>query len=362
MATERQYTDDERARYEEEVARLRREELPRVREEEIRAAAQRTVAREVEIERDVYRDELDSEVERTAVETPQEDRIEALRTVPSQLLIGLLLLLILALIISVTRPGGLSSFFHRGATTDTSQAADTKKTLAPILGPNGATNAGNSVAGAGSQTTGQSQTGRGLAGDAEAGGIDAINSVHGLGGATVDPLFWPNFSSKGGVPVCGLPLAPAQKTQGGRTIQWFERCRLEAWPEYANTENQVQRGLLGSEFTGNRPFPTQQYFVSQPGYHYFAETSHAVAEPFLSFWEQNGGLAVFGYPISEVVMEELEDGNIHHVQYFQRARMEEHLESPGHQVMLGLVGRALYLHEPQPKIVPPLQPTPLPLP
>ncbi len=363
MATERQYTADERARFEEEVARLRHDELPRVREEEIRAAAQRTVAREVEIERDVYRDELDSEVERTAVETPQEDRIEALRTVPNQLLIGLLLLLILALIISVTRPGGLGSFFHRGGTTSTSQTTGTKKTLAPILGSNGST-AGNSVTGAGSQNSGtaQSQTGRGLAGDAEAGGVDAINSVRGLGGATVDPLFWPNFSSKGGVPICGLPLAPAQTTRGGRTIQWFERCRLEAWPEYANTENQVQRGLLGSEFTGNRQFPTQQYFVSQPGYRYFPETSHAVTEPFLSFWEQNGGLAVFGYPISEVVMEELEDGNIHNVQYFQRARLEEHLESPDHRVMLGLLGRALYLHESEPKIVPPLHPTPLPLP
>jgi hypothetical protein len=301
----------------------------------------------------VYRDELDSEVERTAVETPQEDRIEALRTVPSQLLIGLLLLLILALIISVTRPGGLASFFHRG-TTNTGTTTDTQKALAPIL------TSGNTTAGAGA--TGQAQTGRGLAGDAEAGGIDAINSVRGLGGATVDPLFWPNFSRKGGVPICGLPLAPAQTTRGGRMVQWFERCRLEHWPEYDNTENAIQRGLLGTEFTDNRQFPTQQYFVSQPGYRYFPETSHAVTEPFLSFWEKNGGLPVFGYPISEVIQEELEDGNIHNVQYFQRARMEEHDGPPAQTVMLGLLGRALYLHESQPKIVPPLKPTPVPLP
>jgi photosystem II stability/assembly factor-like uncharacterized protein len=52
---------------------------------------------------------------------------------------------------------------------------------------------------------------------------------------------------------------------------------------------------------------------------YFALTGHNIAAPFLSFWQAYGGLAVFGPPRTEAMM----DGAIL-VQYFQRARLEYH--------------------------------------
>ncbi len=70
---------------------------------------------------------------------------------------------------------------------------------------------------------------------------------------------------------------------------------------------------------------------------YFAPSGFHVSERtgFLSFWRKNGGVLIFGYPISG---EMVEDGRI--VQYFERARFEYHPENIGteDQVMLGLLG------------------------
>ena len=50
---------------------------------------------------------------------------------------------------------------------------------------------------------------------------------------------------------------------------------------------------------------------------HFAETQHSLRGAFHAYWLQHGGLAQFGYPISE---EFVLDGRI--VQYFERARFE----------------------------------------
>jgi hypothetical protein len=74
---------------------------------------------------------------------------------------------------------------------------------------------------------------------------------------------------------------------------------------------------------------------------YFAPSGFHISDRagFLSFWRANGGLLLFGYPLSGEIVE---DGRI--VQYFERARFEyhpEHLGSEG-QVMLSLLGTELY--------------------
>jgi hypothetical protein len=59
-------------------------------------------------------------------------------------------------------------------------------------------------------------------------------------------------------------------------------------------------------------------------------------------------LAQQGYPISEIFDEQnapppAGDGQVHKVQYFQRARFEEHLENqPPNDVLLGLLGSEQY--------------------
>ncbi len=76
---------------------------------------------------------------------------------------------------------------------------------------------------------------------------------------------------------------------------------------------------------------------------FFYQTGHTLGGPFLTYWETHGGLAVFGYPITELFDEfNLDDGKVHRVQYFERNRFELHPENAGtqYEVLLGLLGKA----------------------
>jgi len=170
------------------------------------------------------------------------------------------------------------------------------------------------------------------------------------------------YEAHGGLNVLGAPLSEVL-TVNGREIQWFERARIERWPEYAGTPYEIQLGRLGVEYTAGRPFSIQQFFVSQPELRFFAETGHALGGAFLTFWEQNGGVDVFGLPISEEFDEVLPDGKAYRVQYFERARLELHPEAGGtpYEVQAGLLGTALYRNENRPTTIQPV-PTAVPLP
>ncbi len=67
---------------------------------------------------------------------------------------------------------------------------------------------------------------------------------------------------------------------------------------------------------------------------FFPETGHTLAYGFLNYWHKNGGLPIFGYPITEEIME----GGLS-VQYFERAKFEYHPENAEpYNVLGGLLG------------------------
>lgn len=354
------YTAEEQALFDRELEKQLRAELPSLREEEIKAAAQRAAALELEQRRGALRQQLDSEVEVTAAESSTELRQEANREAPSKLLVGLILLLLLLFILAIS---GRLPFGSAGALSASGAAGASGSNSDPLTsqllggGPT-ATPVGMSAAGDG--TLVDSQTGRG---PVNAGDVDPLGSIPGID-ANVSQLFRPYYIERGGLRVFGYPISQLL-TVNGRQVQWFERARLEYWPEYQNTPYQVQPGLIGMEYTNDREFPRQAFFTSRPGLRYFGETSHGVGGKFLDFWEAHGGLDVFGYPISDEVVEILpETGRYHTVQYFQRARMELHPEYAGTQdeVQLGLLGRILHLKEDRSTLIVPVAPTPVPLP
>jgi hypothetical protein len=88
--------------------------------------------------------------------------------------------------------------------------------------------------------------------------------------------------------------------------------------------------------------------------HYFVRTGHYVCGKFLNFFETRGGLEIFGYPLTEAFVDPTHR-NLR-VQYFQRARMEEHpANPPAYQVQLGLLVDELgYIYPPAgPEELPP---------
>ncbi|MDI3339919.1 MAG: terpene cyclase/mutase family protein [Sphaerobacter sp.] len=144
----------------------------------------------------------------------------------------------------------------------------------------------------------------------------------------------------GGLAVYGYPITE-EFVENGRTVQYFERARFEwhpgVWPERYD----VLLGLVGNEVTADRrgEVPFQPVDArAQAGCLYFAETQHSLCGGFNSYWQRFGGLAVFGYPISE---EFVENGRT--VQYFERARFEWHPGvTPAHyDVLGGLLGAEL---------------------
>jgi hypothetical protein len=73
----------------------------------------------------------------------------------------------------------------------------------------------------------------------------------------------------------------------------------------------------------------------------FAETGHCIAGSIRSYWENNGGLAVFGYPITNQATETIEGTWTGPVQWFERDRLEDH-SNEGKGVLAGRLG-ARYL-------------------
>lgn len=67
---------------------------------------------------------------------------------------------------------------------------------------------------------------------------------------------------------------------------------------------------------------------------FFAETGHFVGGGFWDYWQANGGLMVFGYPLTEEIQE---DGRT--VQYFERAVFEFHPENAdSYKILLRRLG------------------------
>ncbi|HUS15601.1 MAG TPA: hypothetical protein VM536_11370, partial [Chloroflexia bacterium] len=154
------------------------------------------------------------------------------------------------------------------------------------------------------------------------------------------------WSAHGGLPVFGYPVgeefSEVSATDGKTyTVQYFQRNRFEYHPEFAGTPNDVLLGLLGVERTRGRTFDPGQAGPTDATHQWFPPVQHNLSGNFLAYWQAHGGLAIFGYPISEAFSEvNPTDGKTYTVQYFQRNRFEYHSEFAGtpNEVLLGLLG------------------------
>ncbi|HMA35929.1 MAG TPA: hypothetical protein VKY74_15810, partial [Chloroflexia bacterium] len=167
-------------------------------------------------------------------------------------------------------------------------------------------------------------------------------------GHTLRGVFRTYWELHGGLAQFGYPLTeefPEKNALNGQvyTVQYFERNRFEYHPEYAGTAYEVLLGLLGRTVTARiaPDFSPFQPVPAPPTGRYFPETGHTLAPEFALYWAQHGGLAVYGFPISEPYREiSRTDGKDYLVQYFERNRLEYHPEYRGtpSEVLLGLLG------------------------
>lgn len=75
----------------------------------------------------------------------------------------------------------------------------------------------------------------------------------------------------------------------------------------------------------------------------FPATGKTLAHGFYAYWSHNGGLPIFGLPITDEQQETLSDGKPHTVQYTERARLEwwPGTDAANFDVRLGRVGSEL---------------------
>jgi len=150
-------------------------------------------------------------------------------------------------------------------------------------------------------------------------------------------LYW---EQQGGLSVFGYPVTDLhEETIEGWTgsVQWFQRDRLED-----HGSQGVMAGRLGArilELEGTPWSTFGQVSQAPAGCTFFAQTGHSLCEPFNIYWQRNGGLERFGYPITEP-FEKTIGSWTGTVQYFERRRMEHHLENAGtsYEILLGLLG------------------------
>jgi hypothetical protein len=168
-------------------------------------------------------------------------------------------------------------------------------------------------------------------------------------GHTLNGAFLDYWLQHGGLDLFGFPLTEpfeeVSATDGKRyLVQYFQRERFEYHPENRGTPFEVLLGLLTVDLLrldcrgfGAAPPPGGPL----PGDRaYFQPTGHNLAGRFKQYWDRRGGLAVYGYPVSEEFAETSPiDGKSYTVQYFERARFEYHPDAPpDYQVQLALLG------------------------
>jgi polysaccharide biosynthesis protein PslG len=159
----------------------------------------------------------------------------------------------------------------------------------------------------------------------------------------------PNALFTLGYPI-SQPFIEESFTEPGKfyRVQYFERGILEEHPENFGTQGNrfyILGRLMGSKAAQGRENEAPFVRVGDPGDgSWFSQTGHTLRNspaPFRTFWESNGGLATYGYPISEQFQERnAATGEVYWVQYFERQRMEwqPNQPDPRYRVLLGLLG------------------------
>ena len=90
----------------------------------------------------------------------------------------------------------------------------------------------------------------------------------------------------------------------------------------------------------------------------FTETGQCIDPIFRFYWEANGGLAIYGFPLNAAGPQQL-DQRQYTVQYFERARFEYHPENDApFNILLGQFGRTLYPVDPNSPLATAVQPLP----
>jgi hypothetical protein len=175
----------------------------------------------------------------------------------------------------------------------------------------------------------------------------------------IDGRFREYWEQNGGLAVFGYPITAAQNersAEGTFLTQYFERNKFELHPEKARPYD-VLLGRLGVDVLEQQGRSWEEFAKGSKSTNclWFEATKHSVCDQgdgvgFKTYWQSQGlkiaglsayerSLALFGYPLSEPMVQRNADGVPVITQWFERARLEWHPNKPDtFKVLLGLLG------------------------
>ncbi len=128
----------------------------------------------------------------------------------------------------------------------------------------------------------------------------------------------------------GYPITEEFTSKDGKTVQYFQRARFELRNDMPEGQRVELTALGQLTFVSTGPLSVNNSFACR----LYAETGFSVCFAFLEFLDQYGGVAQFGYPISNF---EYHENKI--VQYFQKARLEwQPWKNEGQRVVVSDLG------------------------
>ncbi|HET7079255.1 MAG TPA: hypothetical protein VFM49_17615, partial [Chloroflexia bacterium] len=150
----------------------------------------------------------------------------------------------------------------------------------------------------------------------------------------------------GGLAEQGYPLTEEYR-EGSKldgkpyTVQYFERGIFELHPDNAAPYNVLLAQLGTFRYRQKHPHGAAGQHRNPTAARDFAQTGHGIGGSFRRYWEQHGGLAQFGYPLTDEFAEKSDlNGQTYTVQYFERAVFEAHPENaPPYDVLLSQLGK-----------------------
>jgi hypothetical protein len=117
--------------------------------------------------------------------------------------------------------------------------------------------------------------------------------------------------------------------------EFFEGSHVEPSEQHGDLYLRLTREW-SDKYRSGQPAPPPA--PAQGNCRFFPETNHQVCGRILEYWDQNGGLPVFGYPITSQVTEQVEGRSVQ-AQLFERNRLELHPENARpYDVLLGRLG------------------------
>ncbi len=169
-------------------------------------------------------------------------------------------------------------------------------------------------------------------------------------GHTVSGKFWQYWQANGGLARFGYPISDLLtevSALDGKSyqVQYFERAEFELHPENQPPYDVLLTQLGTLLYQQHYPNGTPAAQASADNAYLFNATGKTVGGSFRAYWEAYGGLAQFGFPISDQFQEQSTlDGKTYTVQYFERAEFEYHPENAGtqYEVQLGQLGTLRY--------------------